>query len=75
MKEFLSIEKILSLAKTDIDDKIKRNLFTGDEGITNDNEENFYTIEALYCQWAEDEDKAIDAIWEMFEKDYSNYLN
>ncbi len=74
MTDFMSIDQIISAAKSDIDNKIEEGRFTGDQGTEDDNEENFYTIESLYCQWARDEQAASLKIWEMFEEDYPEWI-
>ena len=74
MTDFMSIDQIISAAKSDIDNKIEEGRFTGDRGTEDDNEENFYTIESLYCQWARDEQAASLKIWEMFEEDYPEWI-
>ena len=76
MTDFMSIDQIISAAKNDINGKIGDGLFTGQEDTTNDDQENFYTIESLYCQWAKrgEENNAGLKIWEMFEEDYPEYF-
>lgn len=76
MTDFMSIDQIISAAKNDIDGHIAQGTFTGEEGTTDDDQENFHTIESLYCQWAKkgEEREAELKIWEMFEEDYPEYF-
>lgn len=71
---YMTIDQIISASKSDIDNKIEDGLFTGDQGTTDDNEENFYTIESLYCQWAENQAEAELKVWEMFKEDYPEWF-
>jgi len=73
MSEHMTIDQILTASKNDIDNQIKRGLFKGMES-ANDNEENFFTIEALYCQWAKDKESAENNLWVMFEEEYPQYF-
>ncbi len=74
MTDFMSVDQIISAAKNDIDDKIERGLFTGDQGTEDDNEENFYTVESLYCQWARDRADAELKLWDMYHEDYPEWF-
>ena len=73
MTDFMSNEQIVSAAKGDIDNHIANGTFTGYEGTTNDDQENFYTITSLYAQWARNESEAELALDEMYE-DYPEFL-
>lgn len=70
----MSIDQIITAAKNDIAIHVAKGTWKGNEPTTTDNEENFHTIESLYCQWASDEKEASLKIWEMFEEDYSGYF-
>lgn len=70
----MTIDQIISAAKNDIGRQVAKGTWKGLEPTTTDDEENFHTIEALYCQWASDEKEASLKIWEMFEEDYSDYF-
>ena len=72
MTKFMTVDQIISAAKSDIGRQVAKGTWKGyDE--TNDDEENFYTIVSLYAQWAENEAEAEEALWKMFEEDYSGY--
>ena len=72
MANTMTIDQIISAAKSDIGRQIAKGTWKGyDEA--GENEENFYTIVSLYAQWAEDEAEAEEALWKMFEEDYSGY--
>lgn len=73
MTETMSNEQIISAAKSDIDNHIANGTFVGDQSITDDDQENFYTIESLYTQWSEDEAEASVELWKMFEEDYPEH--
>lgn len=74
MNNVMTIDQILSVAQGDINRHIESGMFTGNEGTTDDNEENFHTITSLYAQWAEDPVEAEEELWKMFEKDYPKYF-
>ena len=69
MTKYMTIEQILDCARTEMN-KESFKFFNSAE----DDEENFYTVESLYCQWAENEQKASDALWNMFEEEYPEYF-
>lgn len=73
--DYMTIEQIQTAAKNDIDRHIKSNSFTGYEGTTDDNQENFYTITSLYTQWAKDSNEAEIALDAMYEEDYPQFNN
>lgn len=74
MTNFMSIDQIISAAKTDISIHVAKGTWKGQEPTTNDDEENFHTITSLYVQWAKDEGEADLKLWEMYEEDYSDYF-
>jgi hypothetical protein len=69
MTEFMTIEQILDCARTEMNNEGFK-FFDSAE----DDEENFYTVESLYIQWAENEQKATDALWNMFEEECPEYF-
>ena len=73
MNKYMTVEQIISAAKNDIDNHIAQGNFTGYEGTTTDDGENFYTITSLYAQWAENESEAEIALDAMYEEDYPEY--
>lgn len=73
MTKYMSVEQILDSARNDISKHISRDTFTGNE-TCEDDEENFYTIESLYAQWAEDENEARESLWKMFEAEHPQYF-
>jgi hypothetical protein len=70
----MSHEEISADLNIPINRHIESGMFTGNEGTTDDNEENFHTITSLYAQWAEDPVEAEEELWKMFEKDYPKYF-
>ena len=74
MTATMTIEQILSAALSDINRQIRNGRFKGDQDTTDDNEENFYTIESLYAQWAENPAEASLKLWETFEEDYPDWI-
>jgi len=73
MTDFMSNEQILNAAKNDIDNHIADGSFTGYEGTTDDDSENFYTITSMYAQWARNEAEAELALDTMYAEDYPEY--
>lgn len=72
MTNTMTIDQIISAAKGDISRQIAKGTWKGyDEA--GDNEENFHTIVSLYAQWGENVPEAEEALWKMFEEDYSDY--
>ena len=74
MSRFFTTNQVLDIARTEINRKIAEGKFTGNEGCE-ENEENFFTIESLYCQWAENMDRTSESLWEMFEEEFDEYFN
>ena len=73
MTDFMSNEQIVNAAKNDIDRHIDNGTFTGYEGTTDDDQENFYTITSLYAQWSRNEAEAELALDTMYAEDYPEY--
>lgn len=67
--EYMTIPQILDSARNEINNGSFKYF-----NHANDNEENFYTLESLYIQWAENEEKATDALWEMFAEECPEYF-
>lgn len=61
---YMTTEQILECARTEINKEGFKFFETAE-----DDEENFYTVESLYIQWAKDEKKSTDALWAMFEEE------
>jgi hypothetical protein len=62
--EFITIKEMLDSARDEINKEGFKYF-----NIVDDSEENFYTLESLYIQWVEDEEKGKDALWAMFEEE------
>ena len=73
MTKYMTVEQILDSARNDISKHIAKGTFKANEGC-DDDEENFYTIESLYCQWAEDEEEARESLWAMFEAEHPQHF-
>jgi hypothetical protein len=74
MTTFMTIDQILSAAKSDINNKIQRDLFRGNEPCEDDNDENFETITSLYSQWAEDKEDAETELFAMYNECYPEWF-
>lgn len=72
MTNTMTIDEIISAAKSDISRQIAKGTWKGYEE-SGENEENFHTIVSLYSQWGEDEVAAEEALYTMFEEDYPDY--
>jgi len=77
-------EQLLKVARWDIENQIDRGAMYAideepkaehcDEDGNWEDGENFYTIVNLYAQYQEDEERAEKILWEMFKKEYPQYL-
>lgn len=72
MADFMSIEQVVSAAKSHINRQISKGTFKGYDN-ANDNEENFYTITSLYAQWARDKQSAENALDAMYAEDFPEF--
>ena len=68
----MTIDEIISAAKSDISRQIAKGTWYGYQTCPDDGE-NFYTIVSLYAQWGEDVNLAEEALWAMFVEDYPDY--
>jgi len=77
MTDFMSVDQIVSAAKSDIQRHVEAGTFVkqGEDLRDENNDENVYTIISCYCQWAKDEAEAEQAIWSMMEEEYPEYLD
>ena len=67
-------DEIISAAKSDIGRQIAKGTWFGYEACPADKDgENFHTIVSLYAQWGENVPEAEEALYAMFEEDYSGY--
>jgi hypothetical protein len=79
MTATMTNDQILSAAISDIDNKIERGVFYGNDAPEDDNEhggdwENFHTITSLYAQWSDDPVEAEQILWDMYQEKYSQYF-
>lgn len=74
MTEFMTITQIVDAARSDVNNHIASGTFRKEAEDCGDNEENIYTIDSLYTQWAENEEAASNAISTMFEEEFSEYM-
>ena len=70
----MTIDQIVDASRNDVVRQIEKGTMRKEGEQCSDNEENIYTITSLYSQWAEDEEKASDAIYTMFEEEFPEYL-
>ena len=74
MENTMTIDQIISAAKSDIGRQIAKGTWYGYDGVPEDKDgENFHTIVSLYAQWSENVPEAEAALYTMFEEDYSGY--
>jgi len=74
MTDFMTITQVVDAARNDVNNHIANGTFKKEGEDCEDNEENIYTIDALYAQWAENEEAASNAISTMFEEEFSEYM-
>ena len=65
----MTIEQILDSARNEINKEGFKFFNANDNG-----EENFYSLETLYIDWAENKEKASDALWDMFAEECPEYF-
>jgi hypothetical protein len=70
----MSIEQIVTAVRNDVKNCIENGTFKKEGEPCGDNEENIYTMESLYGQWAEDEFEASEAIYTLFREEFSEYI-
>jgi len=70
------VEEVLNNARMDIERQIENGLMyvIGEEPEPFDNGDNLHTIVTAHAQYHEDENKAHELLWEMFKKEYPQYL-
>ncbi len=74
MTEFMTTEEVVDAARNDVSKHIANGTFKKENEHCSDQDENIYTIDSLYSQWAEDEQKASNAITTMFKEEFSKYI-
>lgn len=74
MTEFMTIDQIVDAARNDVSNHIANGTMKKESEHCTDDDENVYTIDSLYTQWAEDEGAASNAITTMFEEEFPEYL-
>ena len=75
MKEdYMTLEQVVDAARNDVTQQIKKGTMRKESEHCPDDEENIYTIDALYSQWAKDKEVASDAITTMFAEEFPEYL-
>jgi hypothetical protein len=74
MEEFMTISQVVDAARNDVNNSIANGTMKKEGEDCGDDDENIYTIESLYSQWAENEEVASNAISTMFEEEFPEYL-
>lgn len=72
--QYMSIEQIVDAARNDVVKQIAKGTMRKEDEHCSDDEENVYTIDSLYSQWAKDEAAASEAISTMFKEEFPEYL-
>lgn len=70
----MTIEQVVDTARGDVLKHIASGTMKKEFEQCTDNEENIYTINSCYAQWAENEEVASNAIHTMFEEEFPKYL-
>lgn len=74
MKKFMTIDQIVIASRNDVLRQEARGTLKSVNEHCTDNDENVYTITSLYSQWAENKVEAENAIFKMFNEEFSKYL-
>ena len=74
MTEFMTISEIVDAARSDVNNHIASGTMKKEFEDCGDDDENIYTIDSLYTQWAENEEAASNAITTMFEEEFAEYM-
>ncbi len=70
MTKFMTIPQVVDAARNDATNCIANGTFRKESEHCGDDEENIYTIDSLYAQWAEDQEAASNAMSTMFEDEF-----
>lgn len=71
---YMTIEQVVTAARNDTVNNIANGTFRKEGETCGDDEENIYTIDSLYTQWARNEEEASNAIRTMFEEEFADYM-
>ena len=74
MTKFMTITQIVDAARSDVNNHIASGTFRKQNENCGVDEENIFTINSLYAQWAENEEAASNAIAEMFAEEFAEYM-
>ena len=72
--KYMTIEQIVTAARNDAENQEANGTLKKEGEQCTDDDENIYTIDSLYSQWAEDEHAASEAIQTMFEEEFPDYV-
>lgn len=71
---YMTVSQIVDAARNDVLRHISNGTMKKEDEHCSDDDENIYTIDSLYSQWAENEEAASNAIYTMFEEEFTEYL-
>ena len=74
MTKFMTIEQVVDAARGDVLRHIANGTMKKEFEVCGDDDENIYSIDSCYAQWAEDQVGASNAIYTMFEEEFPEYL-
>ena len=74
MTKFMTIEQVVDAARGDVLRHIANGTMKKEFEVCGDDDENIYSIDSCYAQWAENEEAASNAISTMFEEEFSKYI-
>lgn len=74
MKEFMTIDEVLTAVRNDAVRHMEEGTFRKESEFCDVDEENVYTMDSLYSQWAEDPEEASEAIYQMFVDEFPEYI-
>jgi len=74
MTKFMTIQQVVDAARGDVLNSIANGTMKKESEQCTEHDENIYTIDSLYSQWAENEEAASNAISTMFEEEFPEYM-
>ena len=74
MTKYMTIEQIIDAVRNDATRHKKNGTLKTTMQNCGDDEENRYTLDSLYSQWAKNPEEASDAITELFDEEFPNYF-
>ena len=74
MTHFMTVTQVVDAARNDVNNHINSGTMKKESEHCSDDDENIYTIDSLYSQWAENEETASNAIYAMFKEEFPEFI-